>query len=66
MLGADRQAKPALVYGGGADFGISDHLALRLEYRGLVYRRPDFGLPLLDSNTTTHTAQPSAGFVIRF
>ena len=66
VLGADRQAKQALVYGGGADFGISDHLALRLEYRGLVYRRPDFGLPLLDSNTTTHTAQPSAGFVIRF
>ena len=66
VLGADRQAKPAFVYGGGADFGINDHLALRLEYRGLVYQRPDFGLPLLDSNATTHTAQPSAGFVIRF
>jgi len=66
VLGADRQAKPAFVYGGGADFGINDHLALRLEYRGLVYQRPDFGMPLLDSSATTHTAQPSAGFVIRF
>ena len=66
VFGADRQAKAALVYGGGADFDITDHFALRLEYRGLVYKRPDFGLGLLDSSATTHTAQPSAGFVIRF
>ena len=66
VLGADRQAKAAFVYGGGADFGINDHFALRLEYRGLVFQRPDFGLPSLDSSATAHTAQPSAGFVFRF
>ena len=65
-LGADRQTRPTFIYGGGADFGLSDHLALRLEYRGLVYKRPAFGLASLDSNPVTHTAQPSAGFVIRF
>src|SRR5262245_36966093 len=58
VLGADRQAKPALVYGGGADFGISDHLALRLEYRGLVYRRHDFGHSLLGCDYTTHSLVP--------
>src|SRR5262249_34857973 len=65
-LGADRQAKAAFVYGGGADFGLTDHFALRLEYRGLVYHRPDFGLDFLNANAVTHTAQPSVGFVFRF
>ena len=65
-LGADTQAKAAFVYGGGADYDINDHFALRLEYRGLVYKRPDFGLAQLNSDTITHTAQPSAGFVVRF
>jgi opacity protein-like surface antigen len=64
--GSDTQAKATFVYGGGADFDINDRFALRLEYRGLVYQRPDFGVPLLNSDVITHTAQPSAGFVVRF
>jgi len=66
VAGVDTQAKAAFVYGGGADYDINDHFALRLEYRGLVYKRPDFGLTPLNSDAVTHTAQPSAGFVIRF
>jgi opacity protein-like surface antigen len=65
-IGADTQAKAAFVYGGGGDYDINDHFALRLEYRGLVYKRPDFGLTPLNSDAITHTAQPSAGFVVRF
>jgi opacity protein-like surface antigen len=64
--GALRQTKAAFMYGGGVDFGISKHLALRAEYRGFVYKRPDFGLAALNSSATTHTAQPSAGLVFRF
>jgi opacity protein-like surface antigen len=64
--GADSQAKAAFVYGGGADYDLTKHLAIRVEYRGFVYKRPDFGLPSLNSDATTHTAQPSAGLVIRF
>jgi opacity protein-like surface antigen len=66
FIGADTQAKAAFVYGGGADYDINDHFALRLEYRGLLYKRPDFGLTALNSDAFTHTAQPSAGFVFRF
>ncbi|MGH9844558.1 MAG: outer membrane protein [Blastocatellia bacterium] len=66
VTGADGQTKAAFVYGGGADINLTRRFALRAEYRGLVYKRPDFGLPLLNSDATTHTAQPSAGFVIRF
>jgi opacity protein-like surface antigen len=64
--GALREAKPAFVYGGGVDFPVTKHVGLRAEYRGFVYNRPDFGLAGLNSNVTTHTAQPSAGLVFRF
>jgi hypothetical protein len=47
-------------------FPLLKHVALRAEYRGLVYSAPDFGLSALNTNTVTHTAQPSAGLVIRF
>ncbi len=64
--GADTQTRATFIYGGGADLDITDRFALRFEYRGLVYERPDFGLPFLNSDATTHTAQPSVGFVFRF
>ena len=63
---ADTQAKGAFVYGGGADFPLSRHFSLRGEYRGLVYKSPDFGLSSLNTDAVTHTAQPSAGIVFRF
>ena len=64
--GAQYQARAAFVYGGGVDYKVSRHLAVRAEYRGFVYERPDFGLQGLHSGSTTHTAQPSAGIVFRF
>jgi len=62
----NNQAKPAFVYGGGVDFDISRFLALRAEYRGLLYKIPDFQLPGLASDNFTHLAQPSIGLVWRF
>jgi outer membrane immunogenic protein len=64
--GALWQAKAAFVYGGGVDFTVVRHVAIRAEYRGFVYNRPDFELAALNSQTTAHTAQPSAGVVFRF
>jgi opacity protein-like surface antigen len=64
--GATSQGRAAFVYGGGADYNFTRHLALRVEYRGFVYERPDFGLTALHSGATTHTAEPSAGIVFRF
>lgn len=64
--GAQRQAVGVFVYGGGVDYPVVRYLSLRAEYRGLVYNSPDFGLSRLNTNTITHTAQPSAGVVLRF
>jgi opacity protein-like surface antigen len=66
VAGAQRQARPAFVYGGGVDYRLVRHVALRVEYRGFVYDRPDFGIDALSSNITTHTAEPSAGLVFHF
>ena len=60
------QAKTAFVYGGGVDFDISKYLAFRAEYRGYLYKIPDFQLPGLASDNFTHLAQPSVGLVWRF
>jgi outer membrane immunogenic protein len=64
--GATRETKGAFLYGGGADYWLTHHLALRAEYRGLVYKAPSFNVVNLDTDKFTHVAQPSAGIVFRF
>jgi hypothetical protein len=56
-----RQAKAALVYGGGVNFDATSHFGVRAEYRGFVYKAPDFKLDSLNLDKVTHLAQPSAG-----
>ena len=63
---ASRETRGAFVYGVGADYGFTKHLAIRAEYRGYVYKAPDFNLASLNTDTWTHTAVPSAGFVFKF
>ena len=63
---ADRQTRGAFLYGAGADYAVTSRLFIRAEYRGLAYKNPDYGVNSLYTDKWTHTAQPSAGFVIRF
>ncbi|MGE5325158.1 MAG: outer membrane protein, partial [Actinomycetota bacterium] len=69
------QTRPTFLYGGGVDIGLTRYMALRAEYRGLVFRAPGFdipglsGVPILGSlasNNFTHMAQPAVGLVWRF
>jgi len=64
--GADTQAKGAFLYGAGTNYVLNRHFSLRAEYRGYVYKNPDFGVTALNTASWTHTAQPSAGIVYRF
>jgi opacity protein-like surface antigen len=66
VTGATTQAKGAFLYGAGADYAFTRHLSLRAEYRGFVYKNPDFGLAGLRTDSWAHTAQPSAGIVFHF
>jgi opacity protein-like surface antigen len=40
--GAHDQTRPALLFGGGVEYRLSDHLGLRAEYRGHLLKGPDF------------------------
>lgn len=64
--GASEQTSGTFVYGVGADYPFTNHLALRAEYRGYVYQVPDFNVVSLHTGSWTHGAQPSAGIVFRF
>ena len=64
--GVGTQGRSAFLYGAGADYALTRHLSLRAEYRGFVYKNPDFGLRAMNTESWTHTAQPSAGIVFRF
>jgi len=66
VTGAERQTRGAFVYGGGANFDITKNFGVRAEYRGFVYKVPDFGLDSLNLDKFTHLAQPSVGFFVRF
>jgi opacity protein-like surface antigen len=64
--GAGSQGRGTFLYGAGADYALTRHFSLRAEYRGFVYKDLDFGLRALNTNSWTHTAQPSAGIVFHF
>jgi opacity protein-like surface antigen len=67
FVGASSQARPAFVYGGGADFDLTHHVFVRAEYRGFVYNSPTYDLAgLTGVDRTTHRAEPSVGFGYRW
>src|SRR5579862_3124402 len=67
LQGIDYQARAVFVYGGGADFNLSNRVFVRAEYRGLVYNSPIYNLDSLNgTDRITHRAEPSIGFGYRF
>lgn len=66
LSGAQAQTKGAFVYGFGVNYAIHKGISLRAEYRGLLYKTPDFGFGALTTNAVTHTAVPSVGLSFRF
>ncbi len=63
---AQAQTKGAFVYGLGVNYAVHKGIALRAEYRGLVYSNPDFGFGALSTGAVTQTAEPSIGISFRF
>jgi outer membrane immunogenic protein len=65
-VAAVKQDALAYLYGGGVDYRVRPHIAVRLQYRGLVYRVPDFKNFTLFTGALGHMAEPSIGVVFRF
>ena len=64
--GISRQTRGAFVYGGGADYPMMKHVAMRAQYRGFLYKVADYDLNQLKLERWTHAAVPSAGLVLTF
>ena len=65
-LGTVQQTSLAFLYGGGADYHLWRQLKLRLQYRGFLYRSPDFNFAPLFTGARGHIAEPSIGLAARF
>ncbi len=63
---SNEQTRGAFVYGGGFDVPMAKHIVLRAQYRGFVYKTPDFEMTSLKVDKYTHSAVPSAGLVFTF
>lgn len=62
----NEQTRGTFVYGGGFDVPVSKHFLVRAQYRGFVYKTPDFEQASLKVDKYTHSAVPSAGLVFTF
>ena len=74
-VGAGTQTRVAFLYGVGLDYHIPSFsmLALRLQYRGFLYKEPDFNVSSSTNGALSfftgahgHMAEPSIGLVFRF
>jgi opacity protein-like surface antigen len=63
----NQQWRVPLLYEVGVNYPLfTSHLGLRLQYRGLVYKTPDFNSAQLTTNTRRQTSEPSVGAYFRF
>jgi opacity protein-like surface antigen len=63
----NQQWRVPLLYELGVNYPIiTSHLGLRLQYRGLVYKTPDFNSALITTNARRQTSEPSVGAYLRF
>jgi hypothetical protein len=61
------QWRPGVNFGAGINYPLlTKYFGLRLEYRGVYYKAPDFGLAKLTTNAYRLTSEPMAGFFVRF
>ena len=63
----NQQWRVPFLYEVGVNYPLlTSHLGLRLQYRGLLYKTPDFNASLLTTNARRQTSEPSAGAYFRF
>lgn len=63
---ANQQTRFSLLYAFGVDAGLTKRLSARIQYRGFLYKAPDFGVSYFNDGCLAHINEPSAGLVWRF
>ncbi|HEY7354364.1 MAG TPA: outer membrane beta-barrel protein [Terriglobales bacterium] len=65
-FGASQQTSLTFLYGGGADYTFWRALAARVQYRGLIYRQPNFHLQQFVTGSHGQMYQLTVGIVFKF
>jgi hypothetical protein len=61
------QGEPAFNFGVGVNQALlSSHFGIRLQYRGVYYKAPDFNEAVLDTGKSRLTSEPMAGVFLKF
>jgi opacity protein-like surface antigen len=63
--GSESSTRPLFCYGVGLDYHLAPHVGMRLQYRGLVYESPTFGISGPSGSAGT-TKEPSIGAFVNF
>jgi opacity protein-like surface antigen len=63
---ATEQTSMTFLYGGGLDYRVWKRIGVRLQYRGLIYKEPNFHVTQFFSGIKGHMAEPSIGIVLNF
>lgn len=58
--------RPAWLYGGGVDFAISQHLGVRAQFRGMLYKAPNLSTMFPAQGVYTTTYMPMGGVFYTF
>lgn len=63
----NQQWRVPLLYEFGVNYPLlTSHLGLRLQYRGLLYKTPDYNASLVTTGARRQTSEPSIGAYFRF
>lgn len=54
------------LFGVGANYRLTDALGIRVQFRGLIYKAPDFGVAAASTGAWALTGEPSIGLTLRF
>jgi len=65
-FGSTTETSGTFLYGFGLNYRMAHGLGVRLQYRGLIYKAPDFGVSEIATGGWSHTAEPSIGVTFRF
>jgi hypothetical protein len=60
------QGEPGVNFAAGFDRGLLPHFGVRVQYRGLYYKTPDFNQTSLKTGQSRLTSEPMAGLYLRF
>ena len=66
LVDPQNDTEGTFLYGLGANYRLTNALGVRVQFRGLIYKSPDFGVNAASTGAWALTGEPSIGLTLRF